>query len=283
MIEINDDEFALLKEYLLKTWGMDISSEKKYLFHTRLAGFLKSEGCLTFGEFYRKIKAPNSIMLNKRLVEAMTTNETSFFRDGHPYDALMNDILPVLIKRKQEEAFYMPPRIRIWSAGCSHGHEPYSIAMTIHKWLADHKSELTTDNFLVLGTDISNRVINRAKAGVYSAKELGRWIPGYIRKAYFEEADNDELRIIPEIKNMVRFDELNLAEPFEKMGFFDLILCRNVIIYFSFSLKQKIITQFYNMLNPGGALMLGSSETLYMLSDEFKAVHKGQTIYYLKP
>ncbi|MHC4870628.1 MAG: CheR family methyltransferase [Planctomycetota bacterium] len=281
MVEINSDEFSLLTNYLLDTWGIDITEDKKYLLHTRLSGFLANENCTTFGEFYRKLRAPENLDLDKRLIEEMTTNETSFFRDQHPFETLIDCIMPGIVKKKNENISYLPPKIRIWSAGCSTGQEAYTIAIVLHRWLAESGHNLTMDNFSILATDISGRVLNRAKEGVYAEGEFDDRLPEYFKRDYFEKAE-DRYRIVSDIKKHVVFSEVNLAQPIESLGCFDVILCRNVIIYFSKDLKGKIIDQFYNMLNPSGVLMLGASESLYMLSDKFSAEHNGQTIYYVK-
>lgn len=280
-MEITDAEFGLMKEYLLQSWGIDIPGEKRYLFHTRLADFLVQEKCNSFGEFYRLLQVPENDALRKRLIEAMTTNETAFFRDGHPFEILEKTLLPALGERRKREAVYLPPKVRIWSAGCSTGQEPYTIAMLLHAW-QEKQEKFTPGNIAIIATDISQRVLCRAREGLYREQEIGKWFPQHYRRRYLQ-AGEEGLRISREICDMIHFSEVNLAEPFEHLGRFDLILCRNVIIYFSMKKKLEILQQFRRMLNPGGMLLLGASETLYGLSEEFLPVHIGQTIYYSVP
>jgi chemotaxis protein methyltransferase CheR len=278
MIEISDTEFAVLKEHLSKVSGIEVPPEKRYLFKTRLSELLEAEHCPNFSVFYTRLTTENDGILERELVMAMTTHETDFFRDRHPFECLQRKLLPAIVRLRLASAGPRPVRIRILSCGCSSGQEPYSLAICVREWLGT-QSRLKSDDFTVLGVDISRRILDRALRGVYTATELGESMPEYIKSRYFVSR-NELWEISGEVRKMVNFAEVNLAESLGFMGQFDLIFCRNVIIYLTYELKKKIIQQFRSMLNAGGALFLGASESLYPLTDEFVAVHDGPTMYY---
>ena len=173
----------------------------------------------------------------------------------------------------------MPPRIRILSAGCAAGQEPYTIAMCVNRWL-ETREEMTWENFGIYGTDISREVLQKANRAVYSELELGKNLPEDFRKEYFSKSKT-RWKLKERIKNMVFFSEMNLAENFTSVGRFDIIFCRNVIIYFPIELKKKIFAQFYRIINPGGVLIMGASESIYNLSDDFTIVREGKSTYYV--
>ncbi len=280
MIAMNDIEFRLLKQYLLDVCGIEIPTEKRYLFRTRLAGFLEELGCTSFSQFYARLSRDGNSELSGRLIEAMTTNETGFFRDGHPFAAMRHRVLDDIAQRRRGVAGVARPRIRALSAGCATGEEPYSVAMTLTEWLAS-QHYFTVNDVSVFAVDISQRVLQQARRGVYSVAQLGRNIPpGYLSKYY--DVTGGKASVKQPIRNMVVFAEQNLAEPCSMLGIFDLIMCRNVMIYFSAELKALLVARFYEMLQPGGALFLGASESMYPLSEKFRAVHAFESTYYVK-
>jgi len=278
MIEITDTEFAVLKEHLSRVSGIEVPPEKRYLFKTRLSQLLEAEHCPSFSTFYARLTTESDGILQRELVMAMTTHETGFFRDGHPFDCLQRKLLPDIARRRLASAGKRPVRIRILSCGCSSGQEPYSIAMCVREWLRS-QARPPRAGFTVLGVDISRRILQRAMRGVYTSEELGATVPQYMKSRYFV-ARSSLWEVSSEIRRMVSFAEVNLAESFGFLHRFDLIFCRNVIIYFSLELKKRIIQQFRSMLNRGGALILGASESLYPLTHEYVAVHDGPTTYY---
>lgn len=282
MVEITDIEFSLLKEYLSRICGIDVPSEKRYLFRTRLGDFLTQENCRTFSELYNRLTTGIDMNLERRLIQAMTTHESSFFRDGHPFELLLQKLLPQTAARRIADAGWTAcSRFRILSCGCSSGQEPYSIAMCVQEWLGA-QDRFRPGDITILGIDISGRILNQAAKGLYTAAEIGKFLPARFKHRHFTRDEKEGLwRLDPELCQMVNFAELNLAENFGYLGKFDLVFCRNVIIYFSRELKRNIVHQLRDMLNPGGALILGASESLYMLSDEFRAVHDGPTTYYI--
>ena len=279
MAQLSDTEFALLREYLLTACGIDVTPEKRYLFVTRLGDMMADLGCRNFSELYNRLRRDQDPLLRKRLVEAMTTHETSFFRDRHPFDNLIQRILPELAARRQAECSYMAPRLRLLSVGCSTGEEPYSLAMCARAWL-DAQDTFKPEDVNIMAVDISRAVLDRARLGRY-ADDRVRDLPASRREAFFSQV-GDSWLIRDDLRAMITFCEANLAESLEHLGSFDIILCRNVIIYFSAELKKKIIQQFFRMLHAGGGLILGASENLYGLSGAFVTRHLGKTTCYFK-
>ena len=279
MIEINNAEFSVLSQYLSRVCGIEISPEKRYLFRTRLAHFLAEEQCNSFSDFYTRLTVSRDKTLENQLIQAMTTHESAFFRDGHPFMVLQQKILPALAEKRSVKGVRPGPRLRFLSCGCSIGQEAYTLAICIKEWLNSQRQFKDTD-VTILGIDISARALERASQGVYTNLELGRFLPENLKSRYLT-AVKDKWRISDEIRSMVTFSQLNLAESFAFIGPFDVILCRNVIIYLSPKLKKKVLRQFHKLLNRGGVLILGVSESLYALSDEFSTVHEGPTTYYL--
>ncbi len=279
MIEITTLEFNLLKNYLFKISGIDVPPSKRYLFNTRLANLLEEEGFKNFSQFYTVLTTKKNTQLQRKLVQAMTTHESSFFRDQHPFSMLEKTLLPQISKQRISEARYLPPRLRILSAGCSLGQEPYSIAIYLDKWI-ESQDTYTRNDVTILAGDISEKILARAKKGVYTEKELGNKIPDEIRKDYLNKKQS-KWEIKKKIKEMVRFAELNLSKPFKQLGKFDIIFCRNVIIYFPIDLKKEILKRFYSHLNKDGALIMGASESLYNLNDDFNAKQGYNSTYYI--
>lgn len=279
MIEIHDHEFQLLRDYLLHLSGIGVPSEKRYLFETRLREFIMNEKCGSFAEFYRKLTSgENGRHLQEQFIQAMTTHESGFFRDVHPYEILQQKFLPETAALRKKESIFLPPRLRILSAGCSMGQEPYSIAMCVMEWLC-MQTAYAAEDVTILGIDISKSILKRAREGRYSDFEFGNHAPSTYRDKYCRRSG--EHWIVKErIRKMVSFAEVNLAQDFGKVGRFDIIFCRNVIIYFPIKVKKAILAQFHRLLNRGGVLIMGASESLYQLSDKYDAHSKGNTNYY---
>jgi len=282
VIDINDVEFDLLRSYLRETSGIAVSPEKRYLFATRLTPLLIDRGCKNFSEFYRLLKSERGFELRNQVVEAMTTNETSFFRDRHPFEALSRCLLPELAAKRQHESCYSQPRIRIFCAGCSTGEEPYTVGICLLEWLERQEEEVfALQNLSVMAVDISRTALDHARLGVYDSNRIHKQLPKHIVTKYFVETSNG-LRARSDLRALITFSELNLSEPLERLGRFDIILCRNVFIYFSAELKRSILEQFYRMLLPGGMLLMGASESMYQLCDSYLVRQVGATICYVK-
>jgi chemotaxis protein methyltransferase CheR len=280
MIDMNDVEFRLFKEYLSNMCGIEVPPEKRYLFVTRMSGLLEEIGCSSFSQFYARLVDKSGAELKGRLVEAMTTNETGFFRDSHPFQALQKQLLPAIGERRRAEMRYTRPRIRILSAGCSTGEEPFSIAMCVSEWLK--RDEFFTRNDIsITGIDISRRVLEQARSGRYPSARFEKSIPQEYVDNYFESSSTGRV-LRPQIRAMVSFEEINLAEPFELSGPFDVVFFRNVMIYFAAELKTEVVGRIYDMLRPEGILFLGASESMYPFSERFRTVHTDETTYYVR-
>ncbi len=279
MIDITKEEFELLSGYLSEHYGLEIPSENRYLFETRLQDLMQEENIETFKNLYANVASNSGQRLSRQLVVHMTTNETSFFRDRHPFETLKNVLLPEIGGRKKDESLLFPPRIRIWSAGCSTGQEPYSIAITVLEWLKeqDHFKEA---NISIVATDISAAVLGKAERGLYTEKEIARGLEQKHISRYFQRSEGC-WQIREDIRKLIFFKELNLSLPFsDKFSSFDIIFCRNVVIYFSFPLKEKIMGQFHSLLKPDGVLLLGAVENLYNSATAFSSHCCEDTIWY---
>jgi chemotaxis protein methyltransferase CheR len=244
-------QFCTLLE---KHSGILLSEDKRYLVETRLGRVVREFNLPSMDELVdRLFNHPDSILL-KAVIEAMTTNETLWFRDEYPFNALRDVFFPEAEAARKRS-------LRIWSAACSSGQEPYSISM-----IAAEKSwSFTVD---ILGTDLSSKILAQAKSGLYDDLSLGRGLSLARRQQFFEQtAQGWQLK--NEITRRVRFQVANLLEPVTALGRFDLIFCRNVLIYFSRETKMKIIDHLANALNPNGVLILGASESVQQLSDRF--------------
>jgi chemotaxis protein methyltransferase CheR len=204
------------------------------------------------------------------LVEAMTINETYFFRDGHPFDRLREHVLPELIRRRAAERSLI-----IWSAACASGQEPYSVAILCRHYFP----ELSGWRVRLIASDLSRPMLERAKRGRYSELEVGRGLPAELLRAYFEKR-RDGWRIADEIRRMVEFQPLNLSGAWPELPPLDLVLLRNVLIYFEAPMRRRILARVSEILRPDGYLMLGGAETTHNLCDGFEPVSFGQTSFY---
>jgi chemotaxis protein methyltransferase CheR len=279
MADITDIEFSLLRTYLKEASGIDIPETKRYLFLTRLGAFMEAQKCVTFSELHARLTTAQDNTLKLSFIQEMTIHESSFFRDTYPFTILEKHLLTTLADTRCANASYLPPRIRIFSSGCSLGQEPYSIAMTIKAWLETYK-KFKLENITILAGDISEKILTKARQGYYTDMEMGSKIPPSYLKKYFTK-EKGGFRVSDEIKSMVRFTALNLSESFLHLGKFDIVFCRNVIIYFPIPLKQKILRQFHELIQSDGALFIGSSETLYELSTDFNTIEKPEGRYYV--
>ena len=278
MMDITDREFQLLKELLFSLSGIEIAEDKQYLFTTRLIDLLASEKCSSFGDLYRKLILPKSEHSRRLFVESMTTHESGFFRDGHPFRVFYENILPSVSKLRAQQARFLPPRLRILSAGSSFGQEAYSIAICIRRWLSG-QSVFLPENVSILGIDISGKAIERAKNARYGDLEIGKNLSADDRRQFFNK-QGERWALSDEIKKMVSFQRMSLDRSFDDIGKFDIIFCRNVIIYFPVDVRKRVVEQLHAALAPEGVLFLGSAESLFNICDLFKSVTVGETLYY---
>ncbi len=270
-VSLSKEEFELFRELIKKYSGITLGDAKSYLVESRLRPLLKASGSATYKEFYQKTLDRKSGWLEK-IIDAMTTNETLWFRDRSPFIILDEVILPELLKSVKTR------KIRFWSAGCSTGQEPYSIAITIFEYCKKHP-EATPSRFEILGTDISPSALFTAIAGRYEGLSISRGMDQSLLTRYFDK-DGRTYEIKKEVKALVKFKQLNLQDSFALLGRFDVIFCRNVAIYFSDDFKRKLFKKFHQALYPHGYFFLGSAENLRGFSEDFEALQHKQSFYY---
>ena len=274
---ISDDEFAQLRDFLYQQSGIFIAENRKYLVENRLSSRLRDLGLRNFGEYHNYLRLDNNRAkeLNK-LFELMTTNETSFFRNGPQLDIFRDKVLVPLIDDLRTKG---QKKLRIWSAGCSSGEEPYTLAIILSEVL---KQEITSWDIKITANDLSLAVLSLARTGLYSDYALRTTPPEIIAK-YFK-LENKMYRIEPKLANLISFGQINLNDKgqLQKVERSQIIFCRNVIIYFDDPMKKHVIGAFYDNLLPGGNLLIGHSESLHNISRTFKPIHYSGTIVYSK-
>ncbi len=275
-LSITKDEFALFRNFIESECGIALQEDKTYLIEARLTSLALESGCNSFGEFYLKAKSGINGLKDK-IINAMTTNETLWFRDESPYKIMEECLLPALvddlIQGKRQE-------IRIWSAACSSGQEPYSLSMTIAEYLRQKRyPESLGERIQILATDISTSILQLAKMGRYDAIAISRGLPEHLKDQYFE-AQGRVYVIKDEVKRRVTFQPFNLKDPFSSLGSFDIVLLRNVAIYFSHDFKMDLFQKVANVLNPNGYLFLGASESLTGYTTDFLSQEHGRGLYY---
>jgi len=285
-MNLSAEEFNLMRAYIYEICGLAIRDEKEYLIRQRLEPLVRAAGCATFREYYHKILSDPSAFEKELIISAITTNETAFFRDRHPFEVFYRHILPDLAKtaqtRRTGAEIRKGPKVRVWSAGASTGQEPYSIAILIDEYVSANRSlGICREDFDIMASDISTVVLAKAIAGRYTESEVSRGLSEDRVKKYFH-ADG-RFRIIDErIRKMVVFRQINLAKPFASVGGFDVIFCRNVLIYFDDISRKQLVDQFYVSLNPNGYIFLGSSESVGRISTAFKLKRMGDYLVYYK-
>ncbi len=266
-------EFEIMAKFIKEISGISLEQNKTYLIESRLSDLAESEGVRTFSDFF--FKAKFNKILKEKIIDAISTNETSFFRDKTPFEALKYKVLPDLIDSKTSVKGSIPS-IKIWSAACSSGQEPYSIAMILMDMLPDI---FTKWNITIFATDISDEILRKASVGNFSDFELGRGLSGIFRDKYFTNK-NGLWHIKDRVRSMVKFQKINLLEPFRGLGKFDIIFCRNVAIYFDLDTKKKLFDRIADVLVPEGYLFIGSTETLLGVSDKFASRNYLRAIFY---
>lgn len=272
--EITPREYEAFKKFLQDASGILLGDNKQYLVKSRLRRLLEDNGLDTLGALMDRIHQPGQIQLREAVIDAMTTNETLWFRDNHPFRILAEKLLPELAARSGAQP------LRIWSAACSTGQEPYSIAMIIEEFRRQNPGRLKGE-VKITATDISKTVLETARRGEYEMLAIGRGLSPERQRQFFKELPGGSWQISPAIRAMVEFRELNLLERY-LLGKFDLIFCRNVLIYFSAEHKKDILGRMHATLNPDGYLILGASESLNGLPDLYDMVQCHPGIIYRK-
>jgi chemotaxis protein methyltransferase CheR len=253
--------------------GVYLDESKGYLIEARLSELVKSTNCENYVEFARKARGGFDQAIRNKIVDAITTNETLFFRDTSPFDALTNKVIPETIDAKAGSLF--PKKIRIWSAACSTGQESYSIAMTLSDLLPD----VMDWDINILGTDISDDVVAKASRGWYTAHEIERGMPPARLQRYFQQ-ENNGWRVKDSMRAMCSFERRNLLDPNSARGKFDVIFCRNVAIYFTPEARRDLFLRLCTALTPEGWLFVGSQESLRDLGPQFAPQQHCRAICY---
>jgi chemotaxis protein methyltransferase CheR len=285
-MELKDRDYVNLRDFIQKVVGVALGENKKYLVSQRLEPVVKAEGFGSFSEFFLKLKTEKDQRLIDRVIAAITTNETSFFRDGHPFETFKNIIMPelrrIVKERKQRLYVRRGPKVTIWCAASSTGQEPYSLAMAIREVLGNSREpDAVSEDFAIIASDVSSGVLARAIAGRYDSMEIARGLPDYLKNRFFRQEDGG-WQVIEEVQRLVEFRRINLVENFSFLGGCDVIFCRNVLIYFDLQMRTDIIEQFHRILTPDGYLFLGASENIIGISEKFESKHIGRTIVYKK-
>lgn len=268
-MDISKSEFAQFRDFLEKVCGILLGDNKEYLVASRLRGIMKEKDLAKLSELVTLMD--RDTRLRESVVDAMTTNETLWFRDSHPFKILQDRLLPEFCAKQKT--------IDIWCAASSTGQEPYSISMVLDEFKRKNPGKLTGEK--IVATDISSSALEAARAGTYDQLALGRGMPKEYLDRYFSHEDN-RWKISPNIAARVQFRMLNLLHSYSLLGRFDIVFCRNVLIYFSSDLKKDILTRIHAQLKPGGYLLLGASEAMSDLPNLYEMVQCSPGIIYRK-
>ncbi len=266
---MSPQEFDWLRNFLKQQSGLVLTNEKQYLIESRLLPVARKAGLGTLSALIGKIREPGQTTLAATVVEAMTTNESFFFRDKTPFDHFNDTMLPRMLEARARDR-----KLRIWCAAASTGQEPYSLAMC----LKEAEAKLAGWRIEIIGTDLSNDVLEKAKAGIYTQFEVQRGLPINQLLKYFTQI-GDTWQIASNLRSMVQYRKLNLLENFSSLGQFDIIFCRNVLIYFDNPTKIDILERMAKMLTPDGFLVLGAAETVVGLTDAYKPMSDRRGLY----
>lgn len=274
---LTDNEFKLFRKYIEDKCGIDIPEGKAYLIETRLSRLLVDSGLSSFEELYHLIIRSNDQNMAERVIDAITTNETLWFRDKSPWVILEKVFLPRFVDMLRSG---QRRKIRLWSAAASTGQEAYSTAMCIDSWLMRNGiNDITLSNFEIMATDISQTVIDMARTGRYDAISVMRGLDPLIRDRYFKK-DGTVWEVDNRIKSHVKFQQFNLQSSYMLLGKFDIVFCRYVLIYFSDMLKENVFSKLFGTMEEGGALFLGSSELYEKIGSFFEMAHVENAVYY---
>ena len=269
---LTKDEYESFRTFLEDACGIVLGENKHYLVTSRLTRLLDEFNCSSLGVMIEKIKLASNTGLKGKIIDAMTTNETSWFRDKYPFEVLYNQLFDGLAKTKQ-------PRIRIWSSASSSGQEAYSISMVFSEYQRKNPGKFP-GQLEIVGTDISPTVLKLAREAKYDELSLGRGLsPERLKQNFTNEGDGG-YKVRPEVSSRCRFSELNLLKNYSTLGKFDIIFCRNVLIYFSAEIKTDILTRMAKLLNPGGYLFLGGSESPTGYCDLYEMVKLTSGVVY---
>lgn len=265
-------DFQYLSQLLKVRSGLVLTEDKHYLLESRLLPIMRRLKLENITALVAHMKANNDNALLVEITESMTTNETSFFRDAKPFEQFRQIVLPHILALPKR-----PEKIRIWSAACSSGQEPYSLAMCA----LEEAGKLGGIPVEIIATDLAGHILKKAEEGLYSQFEVQRGLPVMLMVKYFEQK-GDKWRVKDNVRALIQFKQANLLEDVSHLGVFDIVFCRNVLIYFDVPTKAQALEGIYSRLQPHGVLVLGSAETVYGVSEKFKPAsneEKARSLY----
>lgn len=271
--QLDDKSYHDFRTFLEQQCGIVLGENKQYLVKSRLAPLMTKFEVASLSELVQRTLSPMERQLRAAVIDAMTTNETLWFRDDYPFQLLKSKILPAFAGQR------MP--LKIWSAASSSGQEPYSIAMTVLEYLQT-KPGAFPGGVQIVGTDISSTMLEHCKYAHYDGLALARGLSEERKRQFFEPGDNGMLKVKDSVRKLVSFRPLNLLNSYSLMGRFDIVFCRNVLIYFSPEIKAQILSQIHGVLNKDGYLFLGASESLSGLNQQFDMLRCNPGIVYQK-
>lgn len=267
---MTDADFDYIRKLLIDRSAIVLGDDKRYLVEARLAPVIGQLNVSSISDLVQKLRFDSNPGIVTKVVEALVTSETSFFRDISPFEVFRKQVLPELIAARASER-----KLTFWSAACSTGQEPYTIALILREFFP----QLANWQITILGTDISTEVIAKAKLGIYSQFEANRGLPAKLMVKYFKQTGTT-WQLDASIRNMVEFRQFNLATAWSALPMFDVILLRNVMIYFDVATKREILTRVERVLRRDGYLVLGGAETTLNISDAFCRVEQSKAGYY---
>ncbi len=262
-------DFDLFADVVKKESGIHLTEDKAYLLESRLMSVARKHNLASLDTLADNLRQQKTAALVNDIVEAMTTNESSFFRDQRPFEQFRNFVLPRLIQSRRDKKL-----IRIWSAACSSGQEPYSLAMV----LDEEKAKIPGWKIEIVATDISNEMVEKAKQGTYNQFEVQRGLPIQLLVKYFKQ-EGDRWTVKDELRRGISFKTFNLMDDASSLGVFDVIFCRNVLIYFDSETKGKVLENISRRLTEDGLLFLGGAETIIGVTDRFKSVQEQRGVF----
>jgi chemotaxis protein methyltransferase CheR len=269
--EISPQSYYFFQNFIARESGIVLDDDKRYLLEARLMPIALKLRLYSLNDLFVMLQTAPDPSLRQQVVEAMTTHETFFFREAAQYDALKSTVLPEMLQERQ-----FTRRMRVWSAAASSGQEAYSLAMLLLEMGVGHW------DISILGTDLSTQVLQRARDGRYLQIEVNRGLPAALLVKYFKR-DGLEWQLKDEVRRLVRFEQDDLRRGINAQGPFDLVFCRNVLIYFDIETKRNILSRLRGSLLPGGYLLLGGSETTLNLDDRFVRRQLGTAMFYQAP
>jgi chemotaxis protein methyltransferase CheR len=273
LVSSGDVDFEQFRIFLEKACGIVLGANKQYLVSSRLNKLMEQNSIKTLGDLVQRMQSMPRGGLREQVVDAMTTNETLWFRDTYPFEVLKNRVYPELLKANPSA------RLRIWSAASSSGQEPYSLSMATDEFERTNLGQLK-GGVQIVATDLSSAMLQACKSGEYDSLAIGRGLSQERLQRYFDPKGAGRFAIKPAIRTRVEFRALNLLDSYASLGKFDIVFCRNVLIYFSAEVKKDILLRIHATLKPGGYLFLGASEALNGLPDHYQMVQCSPGIIY---